>query len=51
MKTLSSSELNNISGGNPLFWGVAGAYAYDAMGGYDGINNYLNNSWSSMKAS
>ncbi|WP_166839587.1 bacteriocin [Rheinheimera pleomorphica] len=21
MKTLSSSELNNISGGNPLFWG------------------------------
>jgi hypothetical protein len=42
MRTLTSNEVEQVSGGNPLaplFWGVAGAYAYDALGGYEGINS------------
>jgi hypothetical protein len=44
MRQLNSREISDVNGGNPLVgiaWGLVGSYTYDALGGYEGINNYF----------
>ncbi|WP_417441506.1 hypothetical protein [Idiomarina sp.] len=51
MKELKSENLNQVSGGHPLAWGLASAYIYQQAGGAEGINRYLSNSAASAGAS
>lgn len=47
IRELSLNEIEEVTGGNVVVVGVAasflGAYLYDAAGGYDGINESINN--------
>ena len=55
MKEINLINAESVSGGHPVLAGIAigvgGSYVYDSMGGREGINNYLKNSWASMRAS
>lgn len=52
MKALDNKDLKNVCGGlAPLIYGIAGAYAYEAMGGKAGIDRYFSNGWASTKSS
>ena len=52
MKEIDNKDLENISGGlAPLAYGIAGAYAYEAVGGKAGLDRYFSNGWASTKSS
>ena len=54
MENLKDTEIVEVSGGNTLISvgvGVIGAYAYDSIGGKEGLDNYLTNSYESAKSS
>lgn len=55
MQELTFEQVEEVSGGvAPLVavgLGVAGAYAYDSMGGKEGIDKYVSNSVAAAKAS
>ena len=54
MQELSLNEIEGISGGwvAPFLVGTfVSPYMYDAVGGLNGINNYINKSWISMQSS
>ncbi len=53
MQTLNQEELEHVSGGlvPAILAGIAGAYIYEAVGGKEGIDKYLNDSIDSAKAS
>ncbi|BFT30834.1 hypothetical protein D210916BOD24_20100 [Alteromonas sp. D210916BOD_24] len=54
MENLKNTEIVEVSGGNPLLSvgvGVIGTYAYESVGGKEGIDTYLTNSYESAKSS
>lgn len=63
MRELITEEVNEVSGGYYFVWGaaktlggaIAGSYAYQALGGKEGIdqslNRYFTNGWASTKSS
>ncbi|WP_395344193.1 hypothetical protein PN836_005275 [Ningiella sp. W23] len=54
MQNLNTDEMASVSGGHPLVtigYGVAGAYVYEAIGGKEGIDSYLDKSTASARAS
>ena len=51
MQELTFEQVEEVSGGNPaaaLLWGIAGSYAYDSIGGQEGLNEYFRNSYDSF---
>ena len=53
MQTLMANEVEEVSGGviPAILAGIAGAYIYDAMGGKEGIDEYIEKSVASASAS
>ncbi len=53
MQTLSHEDIKQVSGGlvPAILAGIAGAYIYEAVGGKEGIDKYLNDSIESAKSS
>ena len=53
MQTLMANEVEDVSGGviPAILAGIAGAYIYDAVGGKEGIDEYVEKSVASASAS
>ena len=55
LKELNLKQVEGVSGGHLVVVGIAigvgGSYVYDSIGGKEGIDNYLANSWASITAS
>lgn len=53
MQTLMENEVEEVSGGiiPAILAGIAGAYIYDAVGGKEGIDEYVEKSVASANAS
>lgn len=52
MKVLCAEDVEQVGGAlQAVFYGVIGAYVYDAAGGKEGIDDYIEDSVDSAKAS
>lgn len=53
MRTLTTIETNEVAGGilPGILLGVAGAYVYDSIGGKEGIDRYLSDSFEAFSSS